>query len=212
MRRPLREAWISAVDPGDYEKHMAAIGQAQANAEHVEGFVSRCAPPGSRIVIAGAGTGQMFDYITPAVFEGVNCVFSDINQCFLARLRRRWPEAECVADDMEQSSLRGPFDAVCVVLVLEHIDWRKGLNALIGLSPRHLFLVIQRNPPGIDAAVTPSRVLPGTMRLIAELHPALVEPTEIAAHLSGAGYSLLREVARPVADGKTMLGLLFESP
>jgi len=213
MARPLREAWISTVEPGDYERHMAAIGQAQANAQHVGAFVDFCAPPrGERVLIAGAGTGQMFDYIEPSIFSGARAVFADINPRFLARLRTRFPAAACVADDLEQSSLRGPFHAACAVLVLEHIEWRKGLDTLAALLPRHLFLVIQQNPPEIPTAVTPARVLPGTMRVFAEARPVLLEPAAVIAHLQNAGYSLRMEAPRTVADGKTMLGLLFCVP
>lgn len=208
MPLPLRDVWTTALRPEDYEAHMAAIGQAQANALHVGGFLALC-PPGWRVLIAGAGTGQMFDTIPATLFAGLRAVFSDINPGFLACLRARHPEAACVADDLERSALRGPFQAACAVLVLEHIDWRKGLDTLASLGARHLFLVVQRNPPEMATAVTPSRRLPGSMAVFAETHPELRNPTEIATHLEAHGYGLAAEWPRAVADGKTMLGLLF---
>ncbi len=210
MARPLRDAWIAKVDPDDYEQHMAAIGQAQANAEHVAAFAALCEPPpGARILIAGAGTGQMFDFIAPSVFDRVRPVFSDINPRFLSRLRMRFPEAACVADDLEQPSLRGPFHAVCAVLVLEHVDSRRAIATLCGFRPRHVFLVIQQNPPGLSSAVTPSRVLPGTMQVFAETHPGLLDPAAVSDYIGAAGYRLAHQAPRPVEDGKTMLGLFF---
>jgi len=210
MALPLRDVWTTALLPEDYEAHMAAIGQAQANAEHVRDFLLHCTPPpGARVLIAGAGTGQMFDYVPPSIFAGVSPVFSDINPRFLACLRARYPAAACVSDDLERSSLRGPFHAACAVLVLEHIDWQTGLDTLASLAPRHLFLVVQRNPPDISTAVSPSRRLPGSMQVFAETHPILRDPAGIAAHLRTRGYELRGQWPRPVADGKTMLGLLF---
>lgn len=210
MALPLRDVWTTALHPEDYEAHMAAIGQAQANAEHVRDFVERCTPPpGARVLIAGAGTGQMFDYVPPSIFADVNAVFADINPRFLACLRARYPEADCVSDDLELSSLRGPFHAACAVLVLEHIDWQMGLDTLASLAPRELFLVVQRNPPEMSTAVSPSRRLPGSMHVFSETHPELRDPDEIAAHLRTRGYELRDRWPRPVADGKTMLGLLF---
>ena len=48
---------------------MASIGQAQAAAELTHRLIqSASLRPGSRITIAGAGTGQMFDFLAPAVF------------------------------------------------------------------------------------------------------------------------------------------------
>lgn len=208
MPLPLRHVWTAALRPEDYEAHMAAIGQAQANAEHIRDFVITC-PPGSRVLIAGAGTGQMFDTVPPGVFSHVRAVFSDINPRFLAFLRTRHPEAACVADDLECSALRGPFHAACAVLVLEHIDWQKGLDSLVSLEPRLLFLVVQRNPADMATAVSPSRRLPGTMEVFSETHPELRDPLEITAHLRPRGYALLEERPRPVADNKTMLGLLY---
>lgn len=209
MALSLKDVWTGALRPEDYEAHMAAIGQAQANAAHIADFLARCASPGARILIAGAGTGQMFEHLPPALFDGLRAVFSDINPQFLACLRSRYPQAACVADDLELSSLRCPIDAACAVLVLEHIDWQEGLDTLVALEPCHLFLVVQRNPPEIATAVSPSRRLPGTMEVFSETHPELRDPLEITAHLRTRGYALQEEWPRPVADGKTMLGLLY---
>ncbi len=64
----LADAWLNQVAPEDYEEHMTRIGQAQANASLVEELMAAAAPPaGARVVIAGAGTGQVFDYLPPAV-------------------------------------------------------------------------------------------------------------------------------------------------
>lgn len=212
MTSTLRDAWTTTVQVKDYEAHMAAIGQAQANAAHIRDFLSRAAEPEARILIAGAGTGQMFDFLSPGLFAPYQTCFTDINPRFLACLRQRCPGAVCVADDLERSSLQGPFHAAAAVLVLEHIDWRKGLDTLVRLRPRYLFLVLQCNPAGLTTAVTPTRVLPGTMQVFAHAHPSLVDKNEAATHLQRFGYALIEEWPRQVLDSKVMLGLLFERP
>jgi SAM-dependent methyltransferase len=189
---------------------MAAIGQAQANAGHIADFMALCRPPaGARVLVAGAGTGQMFDSIAPALFQDVRAVFADINPEFLACLRARCQGALCVADDLERSALKGDFHAACAVLVLEHIDWRKGLDTLAALAPQWLFLVVQVNPAEMATAVTPARRLPGSMEVFSKVHPELRDPEEVIGHLSMRGYELAERRPRPVADGKTMLGLPF---
>lgn len=211
----LRDAWTTLVNAEDYEQHMAAIGQAQANAEHVREFLTLAAPPpGARLLIAGAGPGQMFEHLDPRVFAPYRTVFSDINPRFLVRLRERCPGALCVVDDIERSALAGPVYAVMETLMLEHVDWRRGLSALAGLRAEYLYLVVQRNPPEMASAMTPSRTPPGTMRIFAQAHPRLLEMEELRAALCGEGYRVVSEHPRPVADGKTMLGLLCvsESP
>lgn len=205
----LRDAWTTLVSAEDYEQHMASIGQAQANAEHIRDFLALVAPPpGARLVIAGAGPGQMFEHLDPAVLRPYCVIFSDINRRFLARLRARYDAALCVVDDIERSALAGPVYAVMETLMLEHVDWRKAVAALTGLGAGHLYLVVQQNPQGMATAVTPSRTPPGTMRVFAEAHPRLLDVAELTAALIGAGYRVVSAHPRAVADGKTMLGLL----
>jgi len=205
----LRDAWTTLVSAEDYEAHMAAIGQAQANAAHLRDFLELVnPPPGARLLIAGCGPGQMFEHLDPCVFQPYRTVFSDINPRFLARLRERCPGALCVVDDIERSALAGPFYAVMETLMLEHVDWRQGLAALCGLGTEYLYLVVQRNPAGMATAVTPSRTPQGTMRIFTQAHPRLLDLAELAAALEIRGYRIVSETPRPVADDKIMLGLL----
>lgn len=191
---------------------MSTIGQAQANAEHTREFLALVKPPpGARLLIAGAGPGQMFDHLEPAVFQPYRTVFSDINPRFLARLRLRYSGAHCVVDDIERSALTGPFYAVMETLMLEHVDWRKGLAALTALQATYLYLVVQQNPPEMATAISPSRTPPGTMRIFARTQSQLLDIAELTAALHTAGYHIASTHPRAVADGKTMLGLFARS-
>jgi hypothetical protein len=93
-----------------------------------------------------------------------------------------------------------------VVLVLEHVDWRKALASLARLRPERVAIVIQRNPEGR----LPQRERPGTMRMFGtELNPKFLDAGEVVAEFARCGFALRSQAERPVPDGKTMAGLLF---
>jgi hypothetical protein len=205
----LREAWTRIVQTDDYETFMASIGQAQANARLVSAMLP--AEPG-RVLFAGAGAGQMLEYLDPAALAMHRLVFTDINPAFLVRLEQRLraaglSEFETVVDDLENTALSGPFDVAVVVLVLEHIDWRRGVASLVKLHPGRCNIVIQQNPPEMASAVTPGRVPPGTMGVFVEARPRLVVREELLEAMAEHGYVLDGERVEEVADGKRMVGL-----
>jgi hypothetical protein len=206
VRLTLRDAWRGGVAAEDYESHMAAIGQAEANAGHLAGFAGLVA---GRLLIAGAGPGQFFDYLEPQALEGCRAVFTDINPLFLTALRRRCPGAICVADDLESTSLLGGFDGACATLVLEHTEWRTVVRNLVRLAPL-VMIVIQVNPPEMATAVSPGRTPPGSMRAFKEVHPHLIDEAELREEFGRHGARLTHRLDRPVADGKTMRALTFQ--
>jgi len=201
----LRDAWTTRVTPEDYEAHMARNGQAQANAAIVRDLLSGAAlPPGSKILLAGAGTGQIFDYLPAEFFAPYRLICSDIHAAFLARLRQRVP-CETVIDDVEDSRVEPGLAAIILVLVLEHVDWRRALASLRRLQPERFLIVIQRNP-AVNQALPPA----GTMRVFAEeARPNQVPFSELAEEMAGMGFHAERLEEIPVADGKTMAGGLF---
>jgi hypothetical protein len=215
MDRYLREAWTRIVLADDLDTHMAAVGQAQANAALVEMMMTTGEAPERRTVLfAGAGTGQMFDYVNDSFLAPYHVTFTDINAAFLERLRERLAGSslkyETVVDDIEDSTLSGRFGTAVVVLVLEHVEWQKALRSLAALQPEIIHLVVQRNPPDQDNAITPGRTLPPSIARASEkAHPLLVDPEAIRSLLEGEGYVLVRCFERPVPDAKTMIGLTF---
>jgi hypothetical protein len=211
----LRQVWSGHVTPADYEQHMSAIGQAQANAVLVRQNIERWAAVGARLLIAGAGTGQMFDYEAAVFLAPYDVTFSDINEQFLATLAARLQGTEFTSwrtqsDDLEQTILPGSYDLLIVVLVLEHIDWRKGVRSIARLAPPKCLIIIQVNPPGMTTAVTPTRVLPGTMRAVVAAGPRLVDSAELTGEMAQHGYQPLDSNSVDVPDGKQMLALAFE--
>jgi len=215
MDEALRQAWTEIVTAADYEQHMAAIGQAQAAAE-LTAHLLDCASlaDASTVAVIGAGTGQMFEFLDGAVFRRYHLVCTDLNPSFLiclrGRLKRQGLEAEILEDDFEQSRLAGGVDFLLATLVLEHIDWRRGVGIVVALRPAYFAVILQENPAGMASAITPGRRLPPSIARAAETaHPVLVPREELIAMLGENGYACREIAARPVADGKSLTGLLF---
>ena len=206
MPDDLRFAWSVHIEPEDYEAHMAAVGQAQANAELLaELFGDHPPPAGSRVHFAGAGTGQYFDYWPPSVLAPYDVLFTDINPIFLMSLTARAQGLRCTIrmEDIETPATSGSFDLTVAILVLEHVDWRRALSAICARTDR-AFLVIQENPPD-----PPLRPLSGTMDILRTSHPHLIPREELIAVCAQEGFALTRTSTREVLDGKHMTALDF---
>jgi hypothetical protein len=215
MDPELRRAWTEIVTVEDYEEHMASIGQAQAAAELTRHLIqSASLRPGSRITIAGAGTGQMFDFLSPVVFRPHRLTCADLNPVFLARLRERLEkhglEAEILEDDIERTALAPRPDLLLSTLLLEHIAWLRGVKAFARLRPRTCGIVLQENPPNISVAVTPGRRLPPSIaKAVETAHPTLVPRNDLIVAMAERGYPCRETEVHEVADGKRLVGLLF---
>lgn len=216
MDPTLRKAWTSVVAGADLDRHMAGNGQAQANAEHFTTMLAAMnLPRDARILVPGAGTGQLLDWVDARALAPYVFTFTDINASFLTMLRARLDahaglRSSIEVDDIERPRAAGEFDAALVILVLEHIDWRAGIAALAGLAISRLAFVIQRND-GEASMVVPRHDMPPTIRAFAETaHPGLVPEAEVTAALLERGYTLRQRWERPVPDEKVMVGLLYE--
>jgi 2-polyprenyl-3-methyl-5-hydroxy-6-metoxy-1,4-benzoquinol methylase len=214
--RTLREAWTEIITVEDYEGHMAEIGQAKANAEMVRDFIFDLDLKGTeRILFAGAGPGQMFDYIGEETFGGAHVVLTDINEKFVERLEKRAKQAgltnfEVLIDDVESPNVEGPFDLVVLVLVLEHVDWQKALHALSALSASRFLIIVQRNPEGMHTAVSPNRTLrPSLLEAMKGEPSQLLDEQELIEFLTQLGYTIQMTDQELVEDGKLMCGYLF---
>ncbi len=211
----LRRAWTQIVTGEDYDEHMAGIGQAQAGANLTCQIIRSAAPPaGSRVVIAGAGTGQALDFVDPSLLRPFRLTFTDLNPAFLTRLARRLAKHGLVAavleDDIEQSALEPSPELLLATLLLEHIEWRRGVDAIARLRPAACGIVIQENPEGINSAITPGRQIPASLARAVEIaHATLVPRQDLLIEFASRGYVCKDTWAREVADGKTLVALLF---
>jgi len=217
MDSGLRHAWAQIITGEDYEKHMAGIGQAQASAVLTDQILRSVEPQaGGRVVIAGAGTGQILDFAEPDLFRPFRLTFTDLNPAFLARLAQRLAKhgltATLLEDDIEQTGIEPGADLVLATLLLEHIDWRRGVESIAGLRPAACGVIIQENPEGMTSAVTPGRQIPPSIAKAFEIaHATLVPRQDLVAAFAARGYELKGTWAREVADGKKLVALLFAS-
>jgi hypothetical protein len=211
----LRDAWSRTITAEDYEAHMAAIGQAQANAALVAEYLQ--AQPPSRhasLLFAGAGTGQMFDFVSPEILLPFNVTFTDINAGYLNRLRTRLARTpglrySTVVDDLEHTTLSRRSDVVLAVLILEHVEWRGAVETLCKLTSRELLVVIQENPRDDMMALTAVREIPETMKVFREVHPTLIPSADLESEMKKQSFRRTYAANKSVADGKKMLALGF---
>ncbi len=216
MDSRLREAWTKLITPHDYDAHMAAVGQAQANAELTsELFRERPPHEGAQVLFAGAGTGQMFDYVPPLILRPFHITFSDINPEYLRRLVLRLANASglqfvTVVDDLENSGLPAGFELIVAALVLEHVDWQKAVATMCCLSRGRVFVILQENPAGLETAITPTRPIVGSMRVFLEVDPVRLERRAVEDEFARHGFRLRECSTREVLDAKKMVALEFQ--
>jgi Methyltransferase domain len=213
MTTPLREAWTSIIRPEDYEAHMAAVGQAQANAKLVaEYFQQLLLEAGATVLFMGAGTGQMFDFVSPEFLLPFQTTFADIHPGYLKWLDQRLKSAEglryaTIVDDVERTALSGKFDLVLAVLLLEHVAWRKAVGVMCALANKRVFVVTQENPRELATALTPNSHIPGSMNIFSKVHPALIPRQELIDEFRSHGFDRAYSADRSVADGKKMAAI-----
>jgi hypothetical protein len=169
---------------------------------------------GDAVTVAGAGTGQMFDFLDAAAFRPYLLTFADLNPVYLGRLRDRLAahglSGEVVEDDIEQTRLEPSPGLLVATLLLEHIDWRRGVEAFASLRPRACGVIIQENPPEFASAVTRGRRLPPSLaKAVETAHATLVGRDELIAAMECHGYRCRGRCSRDVADGKRLVALLF---
>jgi len=212
----LREAWTTEVRAEDLDAHMSQVGQAQANAQLVGDWL-RSNPPklDSSILFVGAGTGQMFDFLSPNILSPYRVTFTDLNSHYLKRLESRVKSKarlrfETLVDDVERSKLPAGFELAVAVLVLEHVDWRLAVATLCRLSTGSVFVVIQENPPESPSAVIKGQSLVRTMAIFREVHPMLVNRREVVQEFAQHGFELTYCIEKRVLYEKKMVGLGFK--
>jgi hypothetical protein len=133
-----RDLWAGHITAEDYERHMAATGQPQANADLLAELFRDSPPaPGARILFAGAGTGQYFDHFSSAGLAPYRPIFTDLNPRFLDRLAARLA-CQTLVDDIEAPRVEGPFWST----------WSGGARwRNCAVSPRAYSRSFSRTPP-----------------------------------------------------------------
>jgi 2-polyprenyl-3-methyl-5-hydroxy-6-metoxy-1,4-benzoquinol methylase len=141
----LKHVWPS-IDAEDYRQHMINTGQASVNAAFTERWLQEI--PATDVLFAGAGPGQMLSFLAPQTLARHSSVtFTDVHPGFLEQLELKLSAGQkALLDDIENTKLSGPFKAVIVVLVLEHVEWRLALASFQRWQAERILIVIQENP------------------------------------------------------------------
>ena len=210
----LRDVWRQSIAAADYDAHMDQNGQTQAGADLVHDFVTRHANAGERLWIAGGGTGGMFALLPPGALAPYHLTVTDINLAYLQLLRERacatgQTSLAVVVDDLERSSVAGLQEAVAAVLVLEHVDVGRALDAIVAVRPRRVMIAIQENVSGEASALVRGQTPVGTMAVLREVPPTLVPRAALVAAMRERGYGVIEEQARTVPQNKQILALVF---
>jgi hypothetical protein len=146
----------------------------------------------------------LYPSIRPASFFVLTycIIYAEVYRCGLT--------ATVLEDDIEHTALESGPDLLLATLVLEHIDWHRGVEVLAGLRPATCGIIIQENPPGMSSAVTPGRAIPLSIAKAVEIaHPTIVPHDELLAAFEGRGYRCKISCAQEVADGKRLIAVLF---
>jgi hypothetical protein len=156
----------------------------------------------------------MFELLDPAILREHRLTGADLNPVFLTRLSERVARCglrgEIVEDDIERTAVQPEPDLLLATLLLEHIDWQCGVKVFAGLRPGACGIILQENPQGMTAAVTPGRCVPPAIaRAVETGHPTLVPKEDIAQAMRVQGYVCCANANQDVADGKRLVALLF---
>ena len=157
----------------------------------------------------------MFDFVFGGFLEPFSVTFTDINPYFVAMKGMRAKNAGLtgfvsVLDDAEAPAVQGPFDLAVLVLLLEHVSWRKCLTALASLPIQEFLIIIQTNPEGLSSNVSPHRILPASLaQAVGGESPHLIKEAELTEHLDRLDFELKAREVRSVLDGKAMTGFWF---
>jgi hypothetical protein len=211
-----KKGWTEVVTPEDLDIHMAVIGQAESNAKIIlEMFSEFPLTDTSKLLVAGCGTCQMFDYFEPQKIGKVQFVFSDINPSFFEQVKKRLKKYseiryKLVVDDAESTKLNEKIDGILAVLLLEHIEWKKGINSFIKLNPKRMYLIIQEQNDKKGFVTTGRKLQPSIEEFSKIANPKLVDEKELTEYLKKHNYEIAKIIKKEVPDNKLMVGLVFE--
>jgi hypothetical protein len=208
-----KKYWKEIVEPDDLDAHMLEVGQATINAQLIYKMFSEFPlKDGNTLYVPGCGTGQMFDFLKPSELGNVKFLFSDFKLEFLERLKQRISadlNARFIIDDVEESKVIEKVDAALIVLLLQHINWKRGLGNILATQPSKIFLIIQEQD-ATDGEINQTRVLRPSIKKFSEVAKSeLVDRTELEKYLKGQGYSKKWMRVEAVPNTKRMVSLVF---
>jgi hypothetical protein len=140
--------------------------------------------------------------------------FADVSPKMLEITKRRLSKHKklsynVLVDDIENTNIKGHYDAILLTLVLLHVDWRRSLENMIKLAPSSFYIIEQEQKEG-KTTVSKKRRLPPSIQKYAEIESAELIPREVLnKFLNDRGYNLVYTTNRDVPDKKVMVGFVY---
>lgn len=210
-----KRAWKSIIPAEDLDKHMAAVGQAQANAKILQKMlIDFPIEPKTNILVPGCGTGQIFDYLDVSLFKDFNLIFSDINKEYLNKLDQRLKKIQkinykIIEDDIETIKIRNRFDSCIIILLLEHVNWQQVLLNIVHLKIKSIYLIIQKQGKN-QHMTTEYKDIPLSIKEFSKLAKSkIILESVLKKYLKKEGFNLLKKYKERVLDNKEMVGIFF---
>lgn len=215
MDENLRKAWTEIIDGKELDGHLNDLGQAEVNAHLSKRMLEKVAiPKNGKLLVHGCGTGQILDFIPLQTFSKYNTTFADINREYLKMLNNRLKAKNCsniksIIDDAENSSLNEDFHGILSVLLLEQIDWKKGIDNKIKLNPENIYLIIQEQNSSVNTITVSLKSRKSIKKFSEMAKPVLVPRGELTDYLESFGYKLVDTEEVDVPNSKKMVGLIY---
>jgi SAM-dependent methyltransferase len=158
----------------------------------------------------------MFDYVALENFGKVHLLCADLSPAMLEEGKKRlerFPIASwnVVLDDFEDSTLNCQFDAVLLVLLLLHVDWRRGLENMLRLNPSRFYIIEQDQASDVSSITKNESLLPSLEQYSEVAEMTLVPQRDLVEFMNSHGYRQEWSSSRPVPGNKRMVGSVFSN-
>jgi SAM-dependent methyltransferase len=201
MASSIDNAWLR-IPAGDYEAHMAQIGQSAALRAIFARVYAETRP--HRALVLGCTTGKDLAQLDPAATT--RAVGVDVNPDYLAiardELARRGRAVELVQGDVVDVDVgSAEFDLVYAALVVEYVEPVSVLRRVgTWLAPSGVCVIVSQD--SIDGVASVSETLVDSLRLL-ESRMSLVAPDELRAIASTVGLARTTFEQVPLPGGKS---------
>jgi len=210
-----KKAWKSTIPADDLDKHMLATKQVQANVKILEKMLNDFPiKEGTNILVPGCGTGQIFDYIDINLFSNYHLTLTDINKEYLKKIDQRFKKNQKISykiieDDIEIPKIQQKFDSSILILVLEHIEWKKALENILNLGVNSVYIIIQKQDKN-KQIVTSYKNIPKSITKFSTITKSqLIDEHKIKQYFKKNGFNLLKSYSEKIMDNREMIGLFL---
>jgi len=210
-----RRIWKKVIPANYLDKHMLAIGQAETNAKIIEKFLKDFPLKSkAKILVPGCGTGQLFDYINRDIFENIHLTFTDINKEYLEKLKIRLRKFQKIKydiweDDIENTKIKQNFDICIIILLLEHVNWKKAIANIFNFNPKSIFFIIQKQNKNKQIITKYKNIPQSIIEFSKTVKTQVVSEIELSSYLLKEGFNLIKRYEQKVINNKSMVGMFF---